>query len=1770
MADWYAKGGSRYNEEDSAKLWGSLFLSGFEESDYGVSGFKDIEYNSYIKDGDPYWRLGGSGSEKKAEFGLWNNNRITVDEDGIGLIGDILDESVEMGHLDGSTYDTVEDWFETTQSAGVISGGDITDNGDGTITVAAGQGFIKSSNSSTAPTFFFDWDEDTNVSLTNNDLNYVYVKYNGGNPVVDVTVTEDNVDGRTEVIIGRVYREDTTLYIMNLFTQVDELALRIQKRLGRIGRFERYDGMVTSEVANLYIAITQGHFYYGLNYYTIPSFDSSGADTFTYVYRDGGGGWTYNSGQSQIDNTQYDDGTGALATLTSNRYGVHWVYIHEDGDVFVVYGRGDYKLAQAQAAAHPDTLPDVVYKIGKLVAKIIVQKNDTSFTELVVPWENGVAQSIPTDHGSLAGLTDDDHDQYLLVNGSRAMAGDLDLDANDLILGTNFKINVNNTYGTLGDVSGYAINLLAESNNNDGVKIGEPGGSPVWAIETDTGNVWMAGDLDLGKNRINSVDVLQLQRSNDDGRYGYIEFEDYNGNRGALMGYGLTNGSTINITLDGASSLNIIGGDLDLGGNNLDDVASIDGDGNEISIDDSIQVNGDVDIVDTTPTLELYADTDNDAVIRFKENNVNKGLCYWDASHDAIKLYNYAAGSYLRLTDTGELRFYNGSVSPFYVEADGDIVAITDQFQVFQDGADVELLIHEDAGTHDAKLHIRRGTLDWYIGQIGGGALSFDYEGTIKAQLKSDGDFQIDGDLQVDGNDIKDSGGNVVFSFDGSSDIRACGSGTPNGDFDVYSETFTHFTTSSDRSADGNGIGGLSFYGRNDAEPQEDIRYGSILCKIGDASDGTEDGYIEFYTMRDGSLTEGMQLLWNGNLELDGDLKVGGNDIKDSGDNVVLSFDGIGNIDSIGNITQQFPTFVYEGGYNPIRNYVYTSSQTYHRPDVVLYRARNTQSSPQAVQNGDDLGQFRIYGYDGNSWEECFTLRGIVNGAVSDENIPTEARFRIEGTNIMTLDSDGLEMASGKALKDSGGNVVLSFDGAGGIDNEVDFVNGIDLNDTDIIGVDNIYGYSGNDVVFQNRPQSLDGLYINAGVAYFNSYINCDDFRDRTQGYCEFHNKVRISSSVDGKLELQTTTEGGTGGTPEGGWNYIEFLDSDGDRQGYFGIDSAGNFQFSPEVSGGIVETASDLDVSGDISVTGTVDGIDVAQHNHDGTVDDGAQIDHGDLLNMDQHDHTQYLLRDGSNDMTGRLTIDYSNDVNLTGVSGGLIIGGTGTGQHLALDGNEIQSKVDATHTGTLSLQYEGGDTQFGGNIVLSGTVDGVDVSAHDGGAVESYHDVSGLDWGDMAIAPGDINLDDITPANATLEMSGHNIEMGEGGTDAKGTIYTETTSGGNWALRYSSNGLESGTLYDFGLFWEDNAGTTVLALQGEDQLQLGVAANPDVIYLDTDDVFFTAEINMSGNAIKNPGNVDGVDVSALKTDVDGFPDDLKDLTSDEITELKNINSAAISNTEWGYLANMDQGVATTNLPTFNGLTLNGALNAGNNSITCSKVTINDDGDNEGYMGPSNAWGLHHPTSSQGGYDAVEITIDDNFQIRNGSSEIFEVTTAGNVTTQGTTLQIGSAGTLEYNQTTPSGSNVLGYNGYFYANRVYNAVYNDYADFWETEDELVYGKCYSITKEGKMEITSQRADKACIGIATDTYGIGVGSRVEEIEKVPISVAGFVLAYCEGDLEPGDLLVPNARGNLVKAKFYEKTKAVAKYMTKEKKQQYQDVEVNGRHWVKVL
>jgi hypothetical protein len=205
------------------------------------------------------------------------------------------------------------------------------------------------------------------------------------------------------------------------------------------------------------------------------------------------------------------------------------------------------------------------------------------------------------------------------------------------------------------------------------------------------------------------------------------------------------------------------------------------------------------------------------------------------------------------------------------------------------------------------------------------------------------------------------------------------------------------------------------------------------------------------------------------------------------------------------------------------------------------------------------------------------------------------------------------------------------------------------------------------------------------------------------------------------------------------------------------------------------------------------------------------------------------------------------------------------------------------------------------------------------------------------------------------------------------------------------------------------------------------------------------------------------------------------------------------------------------------------------------------------------------------------------HIQANGGTIEIGDATAAILLLSQGTTLKCYSAGDDKYGQWYHNGTDFVASTSaghirlnpvagsYVYSStKIYNAVYNDYADMWDLapNQEIKPGYVYSQTNNGLI-IANEYADIKAVGICTDTYGFNVGGEDKQEGKVPISVAGFVLAYVDNVYETGTLLTCNSQGILTKC--VDSIKAVAKFLkTEEKHKVYNDILVNGRYWVKVI
>lgn len=318
-----------------------------------------------------------------------------------------------------ASYDNLQEVHDVSRSAGHLNGGDITDAGGGNINVATGQGFIRATNDDTSTLYTFDWPATAGIAIPTDSIRYVRVNYNAGAPNITVSATED-YDYRTSFPLGFVVNEAGTLYINETPHAVGRIAGRISRRNYEVdgrSRANTLGGLIISETGTRNVSVTAGTTWLRGVRDSFPGLDTAVSGSFDRYYRNGSGGWTREAAQTQTPNDNYDDGTGTLAALGVNNFGVRWFYLGPANGIIMVYGRVDWNtLAQAETEAPPPDLPLRLQVGSILLGRIIYRKGASSASTVVSAFTQAFAGTGVADHGNLAGLADDDHPQYHLTS----------------------------------------------------------------------------------------------------------------------------------------------------------------------------------------------------------------------------------------------------------------------------------------------------------------------------------------------------------------------------------------------------------------------------------------------------------------------------------------------------------------------------------------------------------------------------------------------------------------------------------------------------------------------------------------------------------------------------------------------------------------------------------------------------------------------------------------------------------------------------------------------------------------------------------------------------------------------------------------------------------------------------------------------------------------------------------------------------------------------------------------------------------------------------------------------------------------------------------------------------------------------------------------------------------------------------------------------------------------------------------------------------------
>lgn len=152
-----------------------------------------------------------------------------------------------------------------------------------------------------------------------------------------------------------------------------------------------------------------------------------------------------------------------------------------------------------------------------------------------------------------------------------------------------------------------------------------------------------------------------------------------------------------------------------------------------------------------------------------------------------------------------------------------------------------------------------------------------------------------------------------------------------------------------------------------------------------------------------------------------------------------------------------------------------------------------------------------------------------------------------------------------------------------------------------------------------------------------------------------------------------------------------------------------------------------------------------------------------------------------------------------------------------------------------------------------------------------------------------------------------------------------------------------------------------------------------------------------------------------------------------------------------------------------------------------------------------------------------------------------------------------------------------LGVAGDIYANRVYGAVWNDYAEYREGPDFILPGEVVCEKGDDTLALCNEDCAAGCY-IVSDTFGFAIGQTKKA--NLPVAVSGRVLAYTAEDriiykdaigrpvcgTKGGRIrLMTNEEAAQFPWKILGTVSSVPEYKTWGEK----EVEVNGRVWIKV-
>ena len=318
---------------------------------------------------------------------------------------------------------------DRTYSTGLLSGGALSHASGLDVDIASGEGFAEDSNDDLQ---FVTWSNQT-VSIPADTNQHIYIDDTGTaqtsllRPDLSKNIMLGTAEaGGSEVQFIARHRVDVTNQGVNSHTYRREAIGSVAIE----GVKASINGSITTR-----IDVSSGDFVAVDSIIT-----TSGAQpiTFTYWWRDGSGGWEHSSNLQDVDLTQYDDGSGTLASIPGGKVKADRLFVGWDGTsqhFHLIYGQELFDSASEATGANLNP-PTSIQTFGLRIAECVIVEGASGINSIndIRPFvgqnQSPDGDTGVSDHGLLSGLDDDDHILYLRTDGTRSLTGNLDIGSN--------------------------------------------------------------------------------------------------------------------------------------------------------------------------------------------------------------------------------------------------------------------------------------------------------------------------------------------------------------------------------------------------------------------------------------------------------------------------------------------------------------------------------------------------------------------------------------------------------------------------------------------------------------------------------------------------------------------------------------------------------------------------------------------------------------------------------------------------------------------------------------------------------------------------------------------------------------------------------------------------------------------------------------------------------------------------------------------------------------------------------------------------------------------------------------------------------------------------------------------------------------------------------------------------------------------------------------------------------------------------------------------